>query len=639
MGNFDGRYQLIRQVGVGGMGEVWLAYDEHLHNRPVAIKIMRTDILPNVEDAQRFDREMRYAALMQHPNIVTVFTTGSFGGAPYMVMEYLEGSDMQHVPPPRAEQVARVGQEVCGALAYAHERDVIHRDIKPGNLFLCATGQVKVTDFGIAKAVGGTTLSSTGVLVGTFAFMAPEQWLGQPAAFSNDVWATGCTLYLFLSGQLPRQFDTLQDYAVAAMRGDPIPDLGSLSRAPRWLTDAVMTMLSQDPAQRPSAAESAQLLAGGPRSAWSPALVAAQADSSLTPAPLAPGASHQTTPPSGASHRTPQPFSTPQPSGSAPAGTGPVWPDSAAAPRRAGRHGAPRTAVRRVAYAAAAVTVLLIAGVVAVEHFNSPGSPVAQPQVTSAGIRPLTARSASAPALASGPAAAAGPPATLTLGGDTTQVDSGGAPSFTYTVRNVPTGETAELQRTFGTTFKDLVSLAVGSGTTITAPALPDIGKYSYRVALEQSGSVISASPSVNVEAYTSVHLVFFGGNSGAEQVGSRLFDYADALTGGGYPNYPDYQQNQVTSGTSCRSLTVQFAGDSNAQSGGETVYLQFVQSATDQIDASVQTGEVKTVTVPLDGGPLFVNTSATNGSGIAFNFTGSCYTPSGQLQAGGSAS
>ena len=247
------------------MGEVWLAHDEQLNNRPVAIKIMRAHMLPVGEDAARFDREMRLAAQMQHPNIVTVFTTGTFNNAPYMVMEYLEGHDLAKVPPAGGiDQVVTIGRETCSALAYAHERNVIHRDIKPGNLFLCKTGQTKVTDFGIAKAMTGTKLSSSGVLVGTFAYMAPEQWLGEPAAFSNDIWAVGCALYEFLSGRLPREYATVGEYASAAVRRELITDLRSIARIPDWLGGAVMAMLGPDPRSRPTAAQCTQLLSGAP---------------------------------------------------------------------------------------------------------------------------------------------------------------------------------------------------------------------------------------------------------------------------------------------------------------------------------------------------------------------------------------
>jgi serine/threonine-protein kinase len=263
--NFGERYQLIKRLGAGGMGEVWLAHDEQLAGRPVAIKIMHKHMLPDPGDVARFEREARIAASMDHPNIVTVYTTGTYRAAPYMVMEYLKGQDLQRaLPGGGAERVAVIGRDICGALAYAHGKGVIHRDIKPANLFLCDTGRVKVTDFGIARAASGTTLSAPGVLIGTFAYLSPEQWHGTAPTFSNDVWAAGCVLYRLISGRPPREFPDAAGYAAAAMRGDPVTDLRDISDAPDWLAGAVMAMLDPDPARRPAASDCARLLSGLP---------------------------------------------------------------------------------------------------------------------------------------------------------------------------------------------------------------------------------------------------------------------------------------------------------------------------------------------------------------------------------------
>lgn len=127
MANFGERYELIRRIGAGGMGEVWLAHDEELAGRPVAIKIMHKHMLPNSGDVARFEREARIAASMDHPNIVTVYTTGAYQGAPFMVMEYLSGQDMERaMPGGGAERAAAIGRDICGALAYAHGKGVIH---------------------------------------------------------------------------------------------------------------------------------------------------------------------------------------------------------------------------------------------------------------------------------------------------------------------------------------------------------------------------------------------------------------------------------------------------------------------------------------------------------------------------------
>lgn len=265
MADFGGRYRRVKRLGAGGMGEVWLAFDEELDDRPVAIKVMRSDMLADPEGVARFQREIRMASRMRHPNIVTVFPTGTDKGDPFLVMEYLKGRDLGKMPPGLgAEEAARIGRETCAALAYAHGLDpgVVHRDIKPGNLFICDGGLVKVTDFGLAKAVSGTKLTASGTLLGTFPYMSPEQWLGEPAAFSNDVWAVGCVLYELLSGRLPRPYTTPADHVAAAARGEHVTPLARVADAPMWLTDAVMGMLQPDPRNRPSAAECVQLLSG-----------------------------------------------------------------------------------------------------------------------------------------------------------------------------------------------------------------------------------------------------------------------------------------------------------------------------------------------------------------------------------------
>ncbi|HEY6789350.1 MAG TPA: protein kinase [Trebonia sp.] len=286
MADFGGRYRRGRLLGAGGMGEVWLAYDEDLDDRPVAIKVMRPALVAEPEDAARFQREMRLAARMQHPNIMTVYTTGTDNGVPFMVVEYLAGSDLSKVvagAPGRPaavmapEQVARIGRDTCAALGYAHGLGVVHRDIKPGNLFLCDSGLVKVTDFGIAKAVSGTRLSATGTLIGTFPYMAPEQWLGEPAAFSNDVWAVGCVLYELLSGVVPRSYATPSEYVAAAARGERVAPLAGSAGVPSWLAAAIMAMLQPDPRGRPAAADCEALLAGDASSA------SATEDSALPP--------------------------------------------------------------------------------------------------------------------------------------------------------------------------------------------------------------------------------------------------------------------------------------------------------------------------------------------------------------------
>ena len=149
------------------------------------------------------------------------------------------------------------------ALAYAHglRPGVVHRDVKPGNLFVCETGLVKVTDFGLAKAVtGASSVSTTGIVMGTLPYVSPEQWLGVPAAFSNDVWAAGCVLYELLSGNPPRLYETPIEHVAAAARGEFVASFPNDSGVPSWLADAVLAMLHPDPLDRPTAGEAVQLL-------------------------------------------------------------------------------------------------------------------------------------------------------------------------------------------------------------------------------------------------------------------------------------------------------------------------------------------------------------------------------------------
>jgi hypothetical protein len=391
MADFGGRYRLGRLLGAGGMGEVWLAYDEDLDDRPVAIKMMRSALLAEPEDAARFQREMRLAARMQHPNIMTVYTTGADNGVPFMVLEYLEGNDLGQVvagspgrPPVRLgpEQVARIGRDTCAALAYAHALGVVHRDIKPGNVFLCDSGLVKVADFGIAKAISGTRLGASGTLVGTLPYMAPEQWLGEPAAFSNDIWAVGCVLYELLAGVLPRSYATPTEYVAAAARGERVAPLAVSAGVPPWLAAAVMAMLEPDPRGRPVAAQCEALLAGAV-----PGVMAGVAPGAMAVVvPGFPGAAH------------------PEDSD----GVGPVAGLVAGGARVAAPpRGRGRGSGRRIAIAAAALAVLAVAGGTAVALAYGPGTPSASSPGAGSGSTAAGQPSDSAPA--SVPAAATAP--------------------------------------------------------------------------------------------------------------------------------------------------------------------------------------------------------------------------------------
>ena len=190
-------------------------------------------------------------------------------------------------------------------------------------------------------------------------------------------------------------------------------------------------------------------------------------------------------------------------------------------------------------------------------------------------------------------------------------------------------GDSVALQRTFGQAYQDVTPLS-GADGPVTAPALDTMGQYSFRVAIESNGSVLSACAPVTVEAYASVPLAPFNAGSGTVQVGNRVFTYTDTADGG---TYPQYDENQAWTASTCRSITVQFADGPNGQQDNATAYLEFVQQSSDPVYASAPVATVKSVTVPLDGGPLYINGSSSAGFGVVFTATGSCYTPTGQPQ------
>ena len=260
-----GRYRLVRRLGKGGMGEVWEGQDENLR-RPVAVKVV--SLLAGgghqAEEARaRFLREARITAALQHPHIVTVHDLGEAatdeGATPFLVMELLRGQSLEAVVrrgPVGVAEAARWGVQICEALSEAHAQGILHRDIKPGNLFVTTAGTVKVLDFGIARALSGESdsrLTRTGHLVGTAAYMAPEQARGNPEPRS-DLYALGCVLYEMLTGRLPFTATDVIGYLSAHLQ-DPPPAPSSLTPGlPEPWDRLVLRLLAKEPDGRPESA-------------------------------------------------------------------------------------------------------------------------------------------------------------------------------------------------------------------------------------------------------------------------------------------------------------------------------------------------------------------------------------------------
>ena len=252
----EDRYRLVEKIGSGGMAEVYLAYDEFLQ-REVAFKVLDRKYAENREAIERFRREARNAASLRHPNIVATHDRGETeNGTYYIVMEYLEGGTLEDLIggagplPPR--EAAEIAVEIADALTVAHENDVIHRDIKPQNILLSATGEAKVADFGIARAASATTMTQAGSILGTVHYISPEQALGELATPRSDLYSLGVVLYEMLTGELPYEAETPV--------GVIMKHVGGLSRSarevnplvPEELDALVSRLLAKDPEERPA---------------------------------------------------------------------------------------------------------------------------------------------------------------------------------------------------------------------------------------------------------------------------------------------------------------------------------------------------------------------------------------------------
>ncbi|RJQ85236.1 serine/threonine protein kinase [Amycolatopsis panacis] len=259
-----GHYRLVEHIGSGAMGVVWRAVDVRLE-RSVAIKQILPQ--PGVSEAERDNmrqramREAKNAARFQHPNAIVVFDIAEHGGDPCLVMEYLNGPSLSAVlaeqGPLPVGQVARIGEQVAAALVAAHRAGIVHRDVKPGNILIDETGTAKITDFGISRAAGDMTLTQTGLIGGTPAYLAPELARGADPVPSSDVFALGATLYQAIEGQTPYGNTTNQLallYAAANGQVNPPTQAGPA-------TALLMSLLRPEPGERPSMAEARERLA------------------------------------------------------------------------------------------------------------------------------------------------------------------------------------------------------------------------------------------------------------------------------------------------------------------------------------------------------------------------------------------
>ena len=248
------RYLLEEQIASGGMASVWRAHDEKLA-RTVAVKLLHRHLSEAEDFRERFRREAVSAAKLSHPGIVGVYDTGASGAVVYLVMEYVEGWTFADViaehAPMDPGHVALIGQQVATALHAANRLGVVHRDVKPANILIDRSGVAKVADFGIAKAEDALgDLTSTGMVLGTAAYLAPEQIRALPVDHRVDQYALGCVLYEALTGNKPFVADTSVAVAAQRLRTDPTDVRSVRGDVPRGLADTVMRALERSPDDR-----------------------------------------------------------------------------------------------------------------------------------------------------------------------------------------------------------------------------------------------------------------------------------------------------------------------------------------------------------------------------------------------------
>lgn len=254
-----GRYDLGDTLGFGGMSEVHLASDTRL-NRDVAIKILRADLARDPSFYERFKREAQHAASLNHPTIVQVYDTGEAdtaeGPLPYIVMEYVDGETLRDVlrrDGTIAPQTAMTWMaDVCAALDFSHRNSIVHRDMKPGNVMLSHTGEIKVMDFGIARALSDPSagMTQTAAVIGTAQYLSPEQARGEAVDARSDVYAAGCVLFELLVGEPPFTGDSPVSVAYQHVREDPPTPSSMLASVPTELDSIVLKAMAKNPANR-----------------------------------------------------------------------------------------------------------------------------------------------------------------------------------------------------------------------------------------------------------------------------------------------------------------------------------------------------------------------------------------------------
>jgi serine/threonine protein kinase len=260
-----GPYEIVSPLGAGGMGEVWKARDTRL-DRIIAIKVLPSGKLSDPETKRRFVQEAKAASALNHPNIVTIYDIGCEDNCDYLAMEFVDGKTLEQLTPREGlaiSEALRSATQASDALAKAHAAGIVHRDLKPGNIMVTVDGLVKVLDFGLAKLTqpagvspadaatlmtGANTIEGT--ILGTPAYMSPEQAEGKPVKAHSDIFSFGAVLYEMIAGQPAFRRDTHLATLSAILRDEPRPLAGQRESTPPELESIIMRCLRKDPARR-----------------------------------------------------------------------------------------------------------------------------------------------------------------------------------------------------------------------------------------------------------------------------------------------------------------------------------------------------------------------------------------------------
>lgn len=249
----DGRYQIIRTIGEGGMANVYLAYDTIL-DREVAVKVLRGDLASDEKFVKRFQREAKAASSLNHPNIVEMYDVGEDNGNYFIVMEYIDGKTLKSLVKKRGglslAETIDIMMQLTSAIACAHDSFLIHRDIKPQNVLILEDGRVKITDFGIAIAMNSTELTQTNSVMGSVHYLPPEQANGSGATVKSDIYSLGILMYECLTGKLPFKGENAVEIAIKQMK-EKIPSLCAQNELiPQSVENIVLRACAKNPKNR-----------------------------------------------------------------------------------------------------------------------------------------------------------------------------------------------------------------------------------------------------------------------------------------------------------------------------------------------------------------------------------------------------